>query len=125
MYTDLLRHYPRCQYLRVGKQGVGRSPTCLTEFRKSRYFKEKTQYLMNTLYLLDRTIDCKNCRLLFKNRMQCKKHSATKKIFCKTFPCKIFSPLETHIDYNNRQNAKSHKSLMIQNIVTNFLSIRF
>ena len=51
VYTDLLRHYPRCQYLRVGKQGVGRSPTCLTEFRKSRYFKEKTQYLMNTLHI--------------------------------------------------------------------------
>ena len=38
---------------------------------------------------------------------------------------KIFSQLDTHIDHNNLQNAKSHKSLMIQKIVTSFLSIRF
>ena len=68
--------------------------------------------------------------------MQCRKNSAAKKSFAKKICLqvmrildarhpKIISQLDTHIDCNNLQSDRSHKSLMSQKIVTTFLSIRF
>ena len=83
--------------------------------------------------------DCQNCRLLSqvnvsievnvgiilqqKNLLQ-KICLQVMRILDARHP-KIFSQLDTHIDCNNPQNAKSHKTLIIQKIVTTFLSIRF